>query len=109
MVGAFSGCAAVEANIVHAPSQLLEVFANFNPHLSGALELEGALHEISLATLHLGRELVLANEFRHVHFIKFRLGIEGVDMAWAAFHRQKDAGLGLRGNLLGFGGQHARA
>ncbi len=109
MVGILADRAAIEADVVHAAGQLLEVLADLHSRLSGLAELERALHEVTRAAFHRRGELVLAHELGHVELIQFRLGVERVDVAGPAIHHEKDAGFRFGGMIGRLGRQDAGA
>src|SRR5207244_3560682 len=55
-----------------------------------------ALHVVTPSLGHRRGEAVLADKFAHVPGAQRRLGVEGVEVAGAAFHEQEDAGCSSR-------------
>ena len=88
--------AAIEADIVHAVGEIAELGVDLYAELPRPAELERTPDEVPLAGVHARFELVaLLDELGHVQVGELGLGIEGVDVARAAFHQQEDAVLGF--------------
>ena len=96
MVDGFRLETAVEAHVIHAVGEIAELGIDLDAKVARSAELERTPDEIPLAGIHARFELVaLLDELGHVQFGKLGLGVEGVDVARAAFHEQEDAILGL--------------
>src|SRR5947207_14725439 len=107
MIYAFGLRASLDTKIVRALRQMRKVFANIHSGLSRLAKFERALNEVALAARHGRSKFALPHEFLHVEFGQLRLRIERINMARAALHQQKNAGLGLCGDDWWFRGQYS--
>src|SRR5262249_45048150 len=107
MVDALGLRAAIDAKIVCALGEVLEIFTDVHARRAGLAELERALDEVTFSPGHGGGEFASAKKFLQMQLGEPGLGIKRINMTWPAFHEEKDAGPGPGGNHLRFRGEDA--
>ena len=91
-------------DVVHAGGQVGEDLRNFHAALPVPCELEGAAHVNPLF-----QAAVDAGDRGPVILGQRRFGVEGVHLAGSPLHEEKDAGLGLGGEVGLLGSQRVRS
>ena len=83
-----------DAEFIGVPAQVRVDTADGQAALAVILELKSGLRQVTNRSA-VGADCLFAGIFLAVEFRECRLGVKGIDMAWAAIHEKKNNVLGL--------------